>query len=252
MLNQECPLHVVSWADGLNMLFGLFRKFNVQDPATRFDPGKHLCRSDIIVHHWGLQVIIKWSKTLQFRECNVSVLLPYTKGHPLCPTTAVVLAFSLTSAAPLHGPALTYPTLSGVQPLRYPQFVKMLREFLKDIGLPAQMFVGHSFRRGGASFAMQAGLPGEIIMQLGQLQVRSLLISTALMSLTGIPRLPGNDASCSNSISTISTRDNNNHSMEGISQCTQFKHMADDGFGSIQISIKCVQCCNLFSGHMTQ
>ena len=80
----------------------------------------------------------------------------------------MVLAFSLTSAAPLLGPALTYPTLSGVQPLRYPQFVKMLREFLKDIGLPAQMFAGHSLRRGGASFAMQAGLPGEIIMQLGQ------------------------------------------------------------------------------------
>ena len=57
LLNQECPLHVVSWADGLTMLFGLFRKFNVQDPATRFDPGKHLFRSDIIVHHWGLQVI---------------------------------------------------------------------------------------------------------------------------------------------------------------------------------------------------
>ena len=45
---------------------------------------------------------------------------------------------------------------------------------------------------------------------------------------------------------------NQRHSTEGISQCTQFKHTADDGFGSIQISIKCVQCCNLLSGHMTQ
>ena len=72
------------------------------------------------------------------------------------------------SAAPLLGPALTFPTLSGVQPLRYPQFVKMLRQFLKDIGLPAQMFAGHSFSRGGAFFAMQAGLLGEIMMQLRQ------------------------------------------------------------------------------------
>ena len=141
------------------MFFGLFRKSNVLDPATRFDPAKHLCRSDIIVHSWGLEVI-KWSKTLQFRERNVSIPLPYIKGHPLCPTTAVVHAFSLTSAVPLLWPALT---LSGVQPLRYPQFVKMLCQFLKDIGLPAQMFAGHSFRRGGASFAMQAGLLGEII-----------------------------------------------------------------------------------------
>ena len=168
LLNLGSPLHVVFWAACLTMFFGLFRKSNVLAPATRFDLAKHLCRSDIIVHPWGLEVIIKWSKTLQFRERNVSVPLPYIKGHPLCPTTAVVHAFSLTSAAPLLGPALTYPTLSGVQPLRYPQFVKMLRQFLKDIGLPAQMFAGHSFRRGGASFAMQAGLPGEIIMQLGQ------------------------------------------------------------------------------------
>ena len=168
LLNLGSPLHVVFWAACLTMFFGLFRKSNVLAPATRFDPAKHLCRSDIIVHPWGLEVIIKWSKTLQFRERNVSVPLPYIKGHPLCPTTAVVHAFSLTSAAPLLGPALTYPTLSGVQPLRYQQFVKMLRQFLKYIGLPAQMFAGHSFRRGGASFAIQAGLPGEIIMQLGQ------------------------------------------------------------------------------------
>ena len=147
LLNLGSPLHVVFWAACLTV-FLASSGTNVLAPATRFDPAKHLCRSDIIVHPWGLEVI-KWSKTLQFRERNVSVPLPYIKGHPLCPTTAVVHAFSLTSAA------LTYPTLSGVQPLRYPQFVKMLRQFLKDIGLPAQMSAGHSFRRGGASFAMQ-------------------------------------------------------------------------------------------------
>ena len=79
----------------LTMFFGLFRKSNVLAPVNRFDPAKHLCRSDIIAHPWGLEVIIKWSKTLQFRERNVSVPLPYMKGHPLCPTTAVVHAFSL-------------------------------------------------------------------------------------------------------------------------------------------------------------
>ena len=168
LLNLGSPLHVVFWVACLTMFFGFFRKSNVLAPAPRFDPAKHLCRSDIIVYPWGLEVIIKWSKTLQFRERNVSVPLPYIKGHPLCPTTAVIHAFSLTFAATLLGPALTYPTLSGVQPLRYQQFVKMLRQFPRDIGLPAQMFVGHSFRTGGASFAMEAGLPGEIIMQLGQ------------------------------------------------------------------------------------
>ena len=119
LLNLRSPLHVVFWVACLTMFFGLFQKSNVQAPTTRFDPAKHLCCSDIIVHHWGLVVIIKWSKILQFRERSVSVPLPYIKGHPLCPTTAVVHAFSLTSTGLLLGPALTYPTLSEVQPLRY-------------------------------------------------------------------------------------------------------------------------------------
>ena len=168
LLNFDCPLHIIFWAACLVMFFGLFRKSNVLAPATRFDPSRHLCRSDVIVHAWGLEVRIKWSKTVQFHERTCSVPLPYIPGHPLCPTTAVINAFNISKSAPLDGPALTYPTLAGVQPLRYPHFIKLLRSFLSQVGLPAHDFAGHSFRRGGASFALQAGLPGEIIMQLGQ------------------------------------------------------------------------------------
>ena len=70
----------------------------------------------------------------------------------------------------------------------------MLCQFLKDIGLPAQMFAGHSFRRGGASFAMQAGLPGEIIMQLGQwssdtyLQYLEIPLSFKATCMQNLPR----------------------------------------------------------------
>ena len=66
LLNLGSPLHVVFWAACLTIFFSLFRKSNVLAPATRFDPAKYLCRSDIIVHSWGLEVIIKWSKPYNF------------------------------------------------------------------------------------------------------------------------------------------------------------------------------------------
>ena len=39
----------------------------------------------------------------------------------------------------------------------------MLRKLLR----PDKQFAGHSFRRGGASFALQAGLPTDVIMLFG-------------------------------------------------------------------------------------
>ena len=166
-LNWDSPFDVVFWGACLVMFFGLFRKSNVLSPAGSFSPNKHLCRSDLIVHHWGLEVKVRWSKTIQNHERTLSVPIPLIPGHPLCPVTAVIKAFSLSPTAPPVGPAFVVPGLSQLMPLSYPQFVKHLRKLLTRLGLRAQLFAGHSFRRGGASFALQAGLPGDVIMQLG-------------------------------------------------------------------------------------
>ena len=42
-----------------------------------------------------------------------------------------------------------------------------LRECLKALGYPADKYSGHSFRRGGASFALQCGLPTDLIKLQG-------------------------------------------------------------------------------------
>ena len=43
----------------------------------------------------------------------------------------------------------------------------MLRAFLCQLGIDASQYAGHSFKRGGASFAHQAGLPVDMIKLLG-------------------------------------------------------------------------------------
>jgi hypothetical protein len=148
-------------------VFGLFRKSNVLCPSGIFIPSKHLCRADFLVHTWGIEITVKWSKTIQCRERKLSVPIPYIPGHPLCPVSAVIQAFQLSQGAPGLGPAFIYPAMHGFESLRYPRFIKMLRDFLTRLGLNPKQYAGHSFRRGGATFALQAGIPSDIIMQLG-------------------------------------------------------------------------------------
>ena len=47
-------------------------------------------------------------------------------------------------------------------------FVEQFRRLLVSAGVPdPHAFTGHSFRRGGASWAFQAGVPGELIQVCG-------------------------------------------------------------------------------------
>jgi hypothetical protein len=54
--------------------------------------------------------------------------------------------------------------------LSYYQFLKDLKRILAELGYNPKQFAGHSFRRGGATCAMQAGVPGEAIQLLGDWQ----------------------------------------------------------------------------------
>ena len=56
----------------------------------------------------------------------------------------------------------------------------MLRIFLYQLSLDASQYAGHSFRRGGASFAHQAGLPVDRIKLLGDWKSDAVLLYLAV------------------------------------------------------------------------
>ena len=60
--------------------------------------------------------------------------------------------------------------------LTYSKFLQRLRSALHALGLPARDYACHSFRRGGASFAFQAGLPVELIKILGDWHSDAVLL----------------------------------------------------------------------------
>ena len=66
------------------------------------------------------------------------------------------------------GPAFIFSHQAGVKLLTGTIFVDTFRAVLEAVGVSdASRFTGHSFRRGGATWAFQAGIPGELIQICG-------------------------------------------------------------------------------------
>ena len=144
------------------------RKSNMVPPSnTAFDLSKHLARGDVFVSDSGLAVLIKWSKTIQCGERHLLVPLLELAGNPLCPRRAFVFMTSRLPASP-GSPAFVFLDAQGsLTSLTYGLLVSSLRRLLERAGINSVGFTGHSFRRGGASWAFQAGVPGELVQLHG-------------------------------------------------------------------------------------
>ena len=168
-LNLTDPVHATFWAVYLTGFFGLLRKANMLlKGVTKFNPLKHLRRSDIVFYPGWAIVINRWSKTIQFSQRLLTVPLPLIPGHPLCPYSALQHAFKLVPAT-LSGPAFVLPAPSrrGLIPFTYAKFDSLLKSVASTAGLDPSRISGHSLRSGGATLAFQAKIPEEFIKRLG-------------------------------------------------------------------------------------
>ena len=118
---------------------------------------------------------MKWSKTIQFRDRAVLILFSFIPNSPLCPVQAIqhVLPHAKDSSQ-----AFNYLDSNTLQPVSftYTKFLKFLRTCLDNIGCNSSLYAGHSFRRGGASFAFQAGVPVEMIKLPGDWKSDAVLL----------------------------------------------------------------------------
>ena len=163
VMDCDNPMYVALWCAYVLAFFLFARKSNMVPVSARaFDPAKHLCRSDIMLARGHVLVYIKWSKTIQCADRYLLIPLVAIPGSPLCPRWAVTRMIS-TIKAPSTAPAFVYPTPQGLHTITHARFTQELRRLLALAGHNPQGYSGHSFRRGGASFALQAGVPGEMI-----------------------------------------------------------------------------------------
>ena len=103
--------------------------------------------------------------------------IPCIPRSRLCPTTAIIHAFSFPPSTPDSQAFNWVPTRSShPQIFTYALFLRKLRDHLSLIGVDPKLYAGHSFRRGGASFAYQSGVPIELIKALGDWRSDTILI----------------------------------------------------------------------------
>lgn len=167
-LNLQLSLDRCFWAACLVAFFSFFRKSNLLiQSRTSFDPTRHLCVSDIEFTTQGVVLTVRWSKVIQFRERHLFIPLPHIPNSVFCPSSALLLLTLECPAAPTPAPLFRYKDQSATSALTQSAFTLKLRHCLTALGYPADKFTGHSFRRGGASFALQCGLPTDLIKLQG-------------------------------------------------------------------------------------
>ncbi|XP_078667500.1 uncharacterized protein LOC144909308 [Branchiostoma floridae x Branchiostoma belcheri] len=168
LLDIRRPLHATLWTAFCLAFFTLLRKSNlVPKSQADFSIDKHLSRQSIQLSPPGLIVRVTWSKTIQFRQKVLLLPVAALPGHPLCPKQAFLHMIQLIPA-PADAPAFLVPDCSGkLVSLTHDTFVTHLKSLLRAAGLPDEHYSGHSFRRGGATFAWRCGADPQTIKLLG-------------------------------------------------------------------------------------
>ena len=109
ILGQPCMYRCIF----LIAFWGFLRISNcVPRSGCSFDLFRQLARGDIILTHPGLQIVIKWSKTIQ--KCNTFKTIPIgtIPGSPLCPISAF-LAYTRRFPARDNHPMFYFYGVSG-------------------------------------------------------------------------------------------------------------------------------------------
>lgn len=166
-LDMRDPNDVSFWALFLLAFFLMARKSNlVPDGKNEFDAGKQLIRSDIQLNRQGLLISIKWSKTLQLGGRIHRVPLLAMPNSVLCPKEAYT---KMCKMVPGRQGDPVFKVKEGKKwvPLTYYMYQCKLKALCTEVGLDANAYSSHSFRRGGATFASEAGVPRNVIMLIG-------------------------------------------------------------------------------------
>lgn len=118
----------------------------------------------------GLLVTFLHTKTIQFGERRLHIPL-IARDSPICPVKAYISHRHLLGR---HGRKDSAPAFVFVDHSSSPcwltssVFIHTFRQLAATAGdSDSAAYSGHSFRRGGASWAFQAGIPGELIQILG-------------------------------------------------------------------------------------
>lgn len=165
LLNLNTDLHIVLWTSFLTAFFLLLRKSNLVPNAQHsFNSKRQLTRKQVQIKKDRVLIKIYWSKTIQFHQRSLKLVLWQIPGSVLCPVAAFQQMFSIVKAGP-KDPCFR---LRNRKPLSYNMMNYYLKKFLRLAGVKrAAKFSAHSFRRGGLTFGHQIGIDRDLLKIYG-------------------------------------------------------------------------------------
>ena len=163
-------LHLATLASSLLLFHTLARLGSVLPASLKSKRNTFLLRGGIRFTSRGMLVTMRHTKTIQFGERCLRI--PLVSSDTLtCPVKAYVahLRFLGRRGKAGSAPAFVFKDSQGVLHwLTKSIFIKTFRTLAAAAGdADPAAYSGHSFRRGGASWAFQAGIPGEMIQVMG-------------------------------------------------------------------------------------
>jgi integrase len=175
-LDPNSEFHAALWC---SFLFGFLlcaRKSNLMPiSAAKFNPNLCLLRYDVKVSPNGLVICIKWSKTNQTGERFLTIPLLPCPGSVLCPVLAFErMTYSRKASDSL--PLFSFIKAGKLSFLTFHVFDKELKRLISRIGLDPTLYSGHSFRRGGATWAFAQGFTSEALKLLGDWKSDAFLL----------------------------------------------------------------------------
>jgi integrase len=175
-LDPKSQFHSAIWCCFIFAFLLCARKSNLMPISTvKFDPNICLLRSDVRISSNGLVICIKWSKTNQTGERFLTIPLLPCPGSILCPVRAYERMIFLCKASDSH-PLFSFAKAGKSSFLTFHVFDKELKRLISRIGLDPVLYSGHSFRRGGATWAFAQGFTSEALKLLGDWKSDAFLL----------------------------------------------------------------------------
>ena len=137
-------------------------------------------RCNIHFNAKGVILSVYKTKTIQFKQRVLTIPLPRIHNSILCPTQALHNYLHMVPAPGNFPVFLIKDSCSFFQPLLSSHYARVIKTLVSMLNLDTKVYSPHSFRRGGATFAFQAGAHPLFIKCLGDWSSDAYLIYLTL------------------------------------------------------------------------
>ena len=169
VVNYLDQMEMVSWVGTLLGFYMFLRKSNLMpDTMETFNSEQQFRRADInlLGLDRAMMCEIRWSKTIQFKQKILRLPVLPAKNKAICPVFWTHFMLGAIPAEP-QDPVLMLKLKDQKVALSANQLIYRIRKWLLLLGEDPSLYSLHSLRRGGAMFAYQSNMEGEMIKLLG-------------------------------------------------------------------------------------